>query len=170
MKRIIFTIALLLGIAPLSIINCPLSIANAQCPLFRMKSMLEQHCPQFTTDTTSLHAHMRSDNGREYTINYRALRMEAPRRALPAHVIRQLQTHVEASMKAATRANHYEVHEDGRDTISYTLSHGNLRALLRSSQPNVARRDTIWSASLVLTRDSVRFLSLSTWNARIKNK
>ncbi|MBQ7570980.1 MAG: hypothetical protein IJT19_01940 [Bacteroidaceae bacterium] len=170
MKRIVLTLALLIGVVLLSNSNFQISTLHAQCPLFRMKAMLEEHCPRFTTDTTSLHAHMRSDNGREYTINYRALRMEAPRRAVPAHVIRQLQTQVGASMKVATRANHYEVHEDGRDTVSYTLSHGNLRALLRSPQPNAVQRDTIWSASLVLTRDSVRFLSLSTWNARIKNK
>lgn len=159
MKRTILTITLLLGILPLSIVR-------AQCPLFRVKALLEQHCPQFTTDTTSLHARLRAENGKEYTVNYRALRMKAPRRALPAHVVKQLQTQVAASMKQAKRANHYEVHENGCDTVSYTLSHGNIRTLLRSS--STERRDTIWSASLLLTADSVHFLTLSTWNARIK--
>ncbi len=142
------------------------SAANAQCPLFRVKPLLEQHCPQFTTDTTSLHARLRSENGREYTVNYRALRMEAPRRLVPAHIVRQLQSQVAASMKQARRANHYEVHEEGRDTISYTLSYGNIRTLLQSS--SIERKDTIWSTSLVLTADSIHFLTLSTWGARIK--
>ena len=174
MKRTIITLALLLGIGPFHFLlltsHSSLLTLQAQCPLFRTKAMLELHCSQFTTDTTSLHAHIRGENGREYTINYRALRMEAPRRALPANVVRQLQQQVAACMKVATRANHYEVHEDGCDTISYTLSHGNLRVLLRTSQSHVAQRDTIWSSSLLLTRDSVRFITLSTWNVRLKTK
>jgi len=145
---------------------CTATVAYGQCPLFRTKTMLEQHCPQFTTDTTSLHARLHGNNGKEYTINYRALRVKAPRRSIPAHVVKQLQTQVAACMKIAKRANHYEVHENGRDTVSYTLSHGDIRTLLRYS--GTERRDTIWSASLLLTADSVHFLTLSTWNARIK--
>jgi hypothetical protein len=159
MKRIITSLILI----------CITGLLHAQCPLFQMKPMLEERCPQFTTDTTSLHSTLKAENGYEYSMNYRALRLNAPRKEIPVEVVHELKEKFLQNMAVAQRANHYESHQDGRDTISFTLTHGDLKGLIRSIDKQVYSRDTMWSASLLITADSIRFLTLSTWNARVKS-
>ena len=162
MKRLIFTLALLFGIGQFSI-----NEAHAQCPLFRLKPLLEEQCPEFTTDTTSLHARTTTPNGYEYGMNYRALRLDAPRSQVSEALVHRLFDEFLATMRLATTANHYESHHEAGDTISFTLTHGDLKGLLASIDREAFSRDTLWSASLTITPSSVRFLALSTWNARV---
>ena len=148
---------------------CAMSTVHAQCPLFQLKTMLEEYCPQFTTDTTSLHSVLKTENGYEYSMNYRALRLNAPRKEIPVEVVRELKARFLQNMAVAHQANHYESHKPPCDTISFTLTHGDLQGLIRSIDKQVYSRDTMWSASLLITMDTVRFMTLSTWNARVKS-